>query len=210
MLLRGTGKLVAVVVLAGAAGVLLGIGLAALTGDDAPSPSASGLAAATAGSTPATPAQVTTTTTSTTAGQPGRTAAAPATTTPATISSGGRLRVDVISTIVHPVDTPAAGRRERAQTGVHVRLTNNTGSSFALAPAQLIVGDRVLLPAPPDSSSADPFPTALDADAVLDTTLRFDSEGIAAGRLAAAPVRLRIATKIIRVAPIVGSPVSGR
>jgi len=114
MVLRGVLKFVAVAV----ASAAVGIGLSKLTGDDTSSPVV-----------PAGTTGVTTSTSATTASDPKSSATATATTAPSTTptrtittstapaltrapaqTSGGDLRVDVISTIVHRVtDDPNQG-----------------------------------------------------------------------------------------------------
>ena len=190
-LLRGAGRLLAVVVLAGAAGTLLGFGLAALTGDDASSsasPAATGAPAATT---------QTATTTTVTAATPTTTAAA---TTPA--SAAARLHVAVLSTIVHPVTARAGDTRRLARVSIHVRVTNSTGRRVTPARPVLLVDDARVQGS---SEEARPLLAALDPGAVADGRLRFDTDGALTGRLTTARVRLRIAGRTVALTPVIGS-----
>jgi pyruvate/2-oxoglutarate dehydrogenase complex dihydrolipoamide acyltransferase (E2) component len=218
-LLRGAARFLAVVVAAGAAGALIGVGLAALNRDDegsTPSPLAAGSPAA------ATEATVTTTPTATataTAPAPATapaTATAPAPTTatvttttttkaPAPASSGGKVRVDVLATIAHPVTAPAGDTRRRVRLSVHARVTNGTGDRIPPAPPVLLVGDARLRIAPGSSGAAGPLLAALDPGAVADGRLRFDTEGGLADQLTTTRVRLRIAGTTVALRPAVGS-----
>lgn len=183
-LLRSTATLAAFVIVVGAAGILVGIGLSKLLPDDETSsePRAGG-------STTTAPA-----------------AGAPTTTAPVQITSGGSLRVDVLSAIVHPLTQPEGGAGD-AQIGVHIRVTNSTGRPFALSRPALYVGvSRRRIEANLSRPSAR-LPGELGPGDVVDTTLRFDVEDALNGRLIVSPMTLRIATKNLALEPITGSTI---
>jgi len=221
-LARGAGRVLAVAAAAGAAGALLGLGLAALTGDDeSSSPSlptvgtptitteATTTTEATAPATTTTAARTTTPTSTlttpaaTTTTPTTRTTARTTTTTPAPITT--KPRVDVLSTVAHPVTAPAGDTRRRARVSVHVRVTNGTGRRIAPARPVLVVGDARLQLAPGSSGAAAPLLAPLEPGAAADGRLRFDTEGAVTAQLTTARVRLVIAGTTIAVRPVIGS-----
>jgi hypothetical protein len=215
-LARGAGRVLAVAVAAGAAGALLGLGIAALTGDDdssSPSPPTVGTPTTTTEAPTSTSAARTTPTPTSTLTTPTSMTTAPTTTTttttttaPAPASSAARPRVDVLSTVAHPVTAPAGDTRRRARVSVHVRVTNGTGRRIAPAPPVLAVGDARLQIAPGSSGAAAPLLAALDPGAVADGRLRFDTEAAVTAQLTTARVRLLIAGTTVTVTPVIGSP----
>jgi hypothetical protein len=213
-LARGAGRVLAVAVAAGAAGALLGLGIAALTGDDESSspslptvgtPTTTTEASTSAAGTTPTPTSTLITPTSTTTA-PTTTITTTTTTAPAPGSSAARPRVDVLSTVAHPVTAPAGDTRRRARVSVHVRVTNGTGRRIAPAPPVLAVGDARLQIAPGSSGAAAPLLAALDPGAVADGRLRFDTEAAVTAQLTTARVRLLIAGTTVTVTPVIGSP----
>jgi hypothetical protein len=212
VLFRGVLKFFAVAVAAAAVGIGLGVGLSKLTGDNASSPA---LPAAT---TSAPTSSTTTSETTSTATETTATSAAPTrtitTTTAPTLSrapaqsSGGALRIDVISTVVHRVTNDPD---QRASVSVHVRVTNGGSRVVKPNPPELLVG-QTALKISPDGSAKDAAPllAALAQGAIADGRLRFDSTGTASAQLTTpGRVRLRVAGKLIVVTPELGRPVSG-
>lgn len=173
-----------VLIVTGVAGAVLGIGLTQLMGEDA------------SVAEQATPP-----------GTAERDDDAPAA-GPVLTSSGGRLRVDVVSAVWHPVTSTRAADR-RARIGVHVRITNNTDRDFALTPPALLVGeDRRRIqttPAPADAG----MPAVLHPGGIADTTLNFELASESAEQLTSLPLVLRVATKNLPLAPVLGSTVRG-
>ena len=188
-LLRGAGRFTAVVVVTGAVGALVGVGLAALTGDDAspaPAPAQAARATATGAATP------------TAAAGPGTTPA------PAPATADPKLRVDVLSTVAHPVTAPGGETGLQARVSVHVRVTNGTDHVVRSAPPVLLVGDAEAQIAAGSSGAAGTLPAVLEPGAVADGRLRFDTAGAITSRLTTAAVRLRIVGKTARLAPEIG------
>jgi hypothetical protein len=216
-LLRGFAKFLAVVALAGAGGTALGFGLSALGGNDGgstPAPVATGATTSNTGpsgapKTASTPASTATATQATTTPAPPTrtitTTTAPALTRPPAQTSGGKLRVDVISTIVHPV---TGDTNQRAEMIVHVRVTNGTGRLVQGVPPVLRVGDAVVQ-STADRPETAPLLAVLGPGAVADGKLRFITTGADSGQLTAGRVRLRIASKSVVLTPEIGSSASG-
>jgi len=193
LLLRGLVKLVAVVAVAGAAGVGLGAGLAALTGDDSPS----GLVGTASTSSTARRATTTNQTTVGSAAQRPEGAGARA----------GAVLVEVVSAVLHRVPTPAAQRRDRARLSVHVRIANQGERTVANA-APVVLAAQQSVPA--DRSAVDASGSLLRpiaAGSVADGTLRFEISGaVTESVVRARRARLRIAGKTINKSVVIGSP----
>lgn len=129
-------------------------------------------------------------------------------TAPPLTSSGGRLRVDVMSTVLHPLPSTTAAD-PRSRLGVHVRIMNNTDDDFELAlPLLFVDEDRHRVRATPSTAGAG-LPAVLEADGVADTTLNFDLTSVYAGELATLPLVLRVATKNLALVPVMGSTLRG-
>lgn len=196
-LLRGFGKLVAVVVAAGLAGTAIGIALAKVTGSEDSGTSVLPQApSATSGRTstpvPATPTQATAVAaTPTTVTAPARpTAATPPRTPPSTRSS--RPRLQVLSAQLH---------RSRAGAGlvtVRVRVINRATRPLAVAAPVLLAGGDEM---PRDSvrgSAARPLLKGLAPGSSATSELRFTTSSAVAERLTATPrARLRVASRSI-------------
>jgi hypothetical protein len=164
LLLRGLAKLVAVVVVAGAIGAALGIGLSKLSGDDtAPAPAAPTTAASTS--------------------VPAATTASPPSEPAATAASLAKVRVRVLGAVLHVASTPSGVRRRRARLAIRVRAENTGATSVTLA--------RPTLTAAGISTKADPkadAPTTnfgpLAAGETRTVTLRFETAGAQTAALA--------------------------
>lgn len=201
-LLRGAGKFVVVVVAAIAGGTLLGVGLSELNGDDSSSAPAVAGTTQTETETIATVTETTATETQPTATI--TTADAPALRRAPEQSSGGRLRVDVLSSIVHPITGDA---NRSARTGVHVRVTN--GSDRVVSPEEpvLLVGDTEIQLR--RNAAAAPLLGALGQGAIADGTLTFETAGAVTQELTTGRVRIRVAGKMLTLTPQIGSATSG-
>ena len=175
MLLGGAVKLLAVVVTAGAAGILLGVAMAELTGDDAaPSPSAAVPTSSTPRATTATPA-----------------ATAPATTE--------KVRVAVRSATARP---PANGAEQGSRLTVRASIENASGRAIRPKQPELLVDDlRVAVAVESSSAGGELLAPSLADGAAAAGTLRFDVPSVSPSDLAAARVRLRIAGKIVVLSP---------
>ncbi len=180
MLLRGALRLAGVVVAAGAVGVLLGVGLSALTGaNETPSPA------------PALP----------TSSSPGATtAAAPA-------GGDAKRPIEILDAAARPA---ASGSGAGARLSLRVRAVNATGGVLRSGrPALFVDGARVGLAPGSEGSAGNLLAPSLDPGASAEGTLRFELPAMTAGELAAARVRLRILAKLVPVEPVVAGPAAG-
>lgn len=183
MLLRGAAKLVAVVVIAGAAGVLLGLAMAELTGDDAaPTPSAAVPTSSTPRATTATSA-----------------ATAPATTE--------KVRVAVASATARP---PADGAEQGSRLSVRASVENASGRAIRPKQPQLLVDDLRVAAAPEFSGTGGELLAPSLADgATAAGTLRFEVPSKTPSELTTSRVRLQIAGKIVVLSPKLGETAPG-
>ena len=182
MLLRGVVKLVVVVVAAGAAGMLLGIAIAELTGDDA-APTAPANAP-----TSSTPRAATTTSA----------AAAPA--------ASAKVQVEILSASARP---PADGAAQGARLTVRARVANTSGRAIRPKPPTLHVDDRRLAVAPESAAAAAALlAPSLATGATAAGTLRFDIPATSPSDLTAARVRLQIAGKFVVLSPTIAQSTS--
>ena len=180
MLLRGALRLAGVVVAAGVVGVLLGVGLSALTGaDETPSPAGGVLPAST-----------------------------PSTSTPAAAPSGADKRpIEILEATARPA---ANGSGKLVRLSLRVRATNATGRVLRSAePALFVDGVRVAPAASLDGSVGNLLAPSLDPGASAEGTLRFALAPMTADELAAARVRLRILAKVVAIEPVVAGPAAG-
>jgi hypothetical protein len=190
MLLRGLAKLIAVVVLAGLAGALIGIGLARLSGNDGTDagPVLPVTTSATIASTTPTAARETTTGTMSTATTAGTTA--PRTTAAA---SGGDYRIPRVQVLSAQNITATGKPRVIAK----IRVTNRGRRPLTLtAPVLISISDEMPLDAARDQARPLLRPIAPSASAT--GTLRFSTPPAIAKRLTANPgARLRIAKRTL-------------
>lgn len=194
LLLRGLAKLLAVVVAAGAIGVLLGIGLAALTGDDdVPPPAALGTGATTPPTTPATSSVPAATATGTTP------RASPS-------SALAKVRVRVLGTVLHAASTPSGIRRQRARVVVRVRAENTGATAVTLGrPTLTAAGASVRTDPAGDAPRTHFGPFA--AGETQAVSLRFETAGRLTAQLTSVrDGQLRIAGRTVPVFVTVGSP----
>ena len=198
MLLRSLGKLVAVIVVAGLAGLAIGIGLAKLSGDDKSSttPPDNSLGA----SSPATNTTTPNTTVETTPADK-KTSTSPS-------KPANTVRVRVVSAVLHPAAGPSGKRRRRARLSVHVRVTNRGSRSITPARPVLVSGDaRLKTDAMQDA--ADTNLGAIDPGETSDVTLRFEIAGAVTQRVQEElRARLTIAGRNVTATVKVGGPVS--
>lgn len=197
--LRTLAKLAAVVVLGGAAGAGLGVGVAALTEDAAtvelaPAPlTASGTPAATPPA--ATTARSRTDTASNSASdvqpRPSRT-----------------VRVRVLAAVLHPGATSLGRRRQRARLGVHVRVTN--GGTAVLKPARpMLLAPGVVVPGKAVGGPGRSLREPLEPLASAQDRLRFETAGAVTKRIVTTRrVRLRVAGSTVFVRVNIGPPVA--
>lgn len=190
LLLRGLAKLLAVVVVAGAAGAVLGIGLSKLTGDDkSPAPAAPPSTATSTSTTVATPPQQTTS-------KP----AAPL----------AKVRVRVLGAVLHAARSPSGVRRKRARVAVRVRAENTGATSVTLArPILTAAGISIKTDPKADAPSTNFGP--LGPGEVQTVTLRFETAGAQTTALASERRgQLRIAGRTVPPLFItVGAPLGG-
>jgi len=180
ILLRGAAKLVAVLVAAGAAGILLGLAMAELTGDDAaPTPSA------------AVP----------TSSTPRATTATAATTAPATTE---KVRIAVRSATARP---PANGAEQGSRLTVRASIENAGGRAIRTKQPELLVDDLRVAAAPESRGTGGELPAPSLADgATAAGTLRFDVPLSSPSELTTARVRVRLAGKIVVLSPNLARP----
>jgi hypothetical protein len=197
MLLRGLGKFVAVVLGAGLAGALIGIGLSKLSGDDATSssilPTSTGGAATTTTKRTQTVARTTTPTGATTTSTP----ASPTTTSTTPAKTVYRVpRVQVLSAQLGKVDS-ATGR---ALVAVRARVTNRGKGPLTVKTPVLVSGaDEAPLGAAA-RNAAGPLLKPIAPGASATGVLHFTVTSVVAQRLTATPgARLRLASHTVTV-----------
>lgn len=187
LFLRGLGKFIALVVVAGAVGVGLGMGLSQLSGDtDSATPVID--AASTPDATTSVAANPPITPTRTAEALPPATTTAPATTATTTTATtpsapSGRfaqVRVDVLDARLHTDETPSGTDPQPARVTVRVRADNAGSRGVKLDPPSLRVGS-VRVPVDTDAAAARFDP--LSAGGTQTVTLRFALEGEATPKL---------------------------
>jgi hypothetical protein len=156
LLLRGLAKLLVVVLVAGAAGALLGIGLSELTGDDKPAAPVAPVAPNTGTATSA--------------------AAAPAQTQTASAAALAKVRVRVFGAVLHVAGTPSGTQRQRARLAVRVRVHNTGTTTVTLARPTLTAAGVSVKTDPRADTPATSF-GPLAAGATQTVTLRFETAG---------------------------------
>lgn len=203
LLLRSLAKLLAVTVVAGAAGVGLGVGLSQLTGDDSTSSSADtsslgsdvSAATSTGGDSPTTIDPDTTAGSSTQAQTTSRQRTA------------GPVRVRVVASVLHRASTPTGRRSNRARLSVHVRVTNRGKRTIADAEPALVAGKRVRAD-PSAGKTGRSLLRPIRPGSTADGTLRFETAGAVTARLVRARrARLRIAGRTATLKVRIGRPV---
>jgi len=204
LLFRGVAKLIAVIVVAGAAGVALGVGLSALTGDDSTDSMTGSLTTAET-STRAQPATTSEPTITARSAQYAGTTAT-ATTTERRPSASG-VRVHIVSTVLHRGLTRQGRRRNRARLAVHVRVINQGKRTIAHAAPLLVAGTRVRAD-PSARETSGPLLRPVRPKSTADGTLRFETTGAVTARLVSTSrARLRIAGQTVRLKVQIGRPV---
>lgn len=183
MLLRGLAKFVAVVVAAGLAGALIGIGLAKLSGNDSSSDPI--LPATTAGeaTTTSTPATTGTSTTATTA----------AAVTP------GVYRVPIVKVQSAQLG-PVSDSTGRALVAVRVSLTNRGNRDLTIKTPTLLSGQDVVTLAASRRPAAGALLKPIAPGDTAEGVLRFTLASAIAQRLTATPAaRLRVGNRTVAV-----------
>lgn len=175
--LRGLAKLICVIVVAGAAGVGLGVALSELTADSAKDTSGGG-------------------------SQPG----AETSTAGTRPSSASAVRVQVVSVVLHRQSAPSARRRRRAVLSIHVRVVNRGKRTIANLAPFLVAGPRRRAdPSAADSTGSLLRP--LRAGSSADGTLRFRTARTLTDRLTSRRrAQLRIAGRTVALNVLIGSP----
>lgn len=137
--------------------------------------------------------------TSTQGSQPGGAPALPG-------SSG--VNVQIVSAILHPAGTARGRRRKRARLNVHMRLTNNSASTFTLGRVRLQLGSTLLDIDPLARKVAAPLLRPLPASATADGVLRYETGGADTQRLISKQLAaLRVAGRIVLTKVTVGTVV---
>ena len=194
MLLRGFGKLIAIVVAAGLAGALIGIALAELTGgDDSSTPIASATSTVAPAVTP-TVAPLTETQTQTTATQ---TQTQPTSTTiePAAPVRGLVPRVEVLSAQIAPLSADGG-----TLVTVRVRVTNRRGRALSPEDPVLLVGPDAVPLDDGAKAAAGAVRKTLEPGEPASGSLRFTVPSAIAQRIrASGKARLKIATRTINL-----------
>jgi len=194
MLLRGFGKLIAIVVAAGLAGALIGIALAELTGgDDSSTPIASATSTVAPAVTP-TVAPLTETQTQTTATQ---TQTQPTSTTiePAAPVRGLVPRVEVLSAQIAPLSADGG-----TLVTVRVRVTNRRGRALSPEDPVLLVGPDAVPLDDGANAAAGAVRKALEPGEPASGSLRFTVPSAIAQRIrASGKAQLKIATRTINL-----------
>jgi len=197
LLLRGFGKLIAIVVVAGLAGAIIGIGLAELTGGDdsttiAPVTSTAASPAATQTFAPPTETQTTAPSTAT------QTESTPTSTTiePVAPVKGFKVpRIEVISALIAPVSSDGGTR-----LSVRVRVTNRRGRALEAEDPVLLEGPDAVPLASDAKSAGGAVRKALEPGETASGSLRFDVPSAIAQRIrASGKAQLKIATRTINL-----------
>jgi hypothetical protein len=207
LLLRGLAKLIAVIALAGAAGVGLGIGLSELTGDSEQDTSTAGSnSSAEPSTTGETAARRTAPKTTAGSVEHARTTTTH-TATPKRQRRPSAARVRVVSVVFHRESAPSARRRRRAVLAIHVRVVNRGRRAIANVAPVLVVGARRRVePSAQDSTGS--LLRLLRPGSTADGTLRFKTAGGLTDRLASRRrAQLRIAGKPVTLKVLIGRPV---
>jgi len=159
-LLRGLAKVAAAIVVAGVAGVGLGVGIAELTGDDDSATSYE--------TSKQTPDRGSITL-----------PAPPAATTTVTRASPTPVRAQVLGAALHPAATPSGKQRQRARLIVRLRAQNRGTQPVSVAHLVLLVGDARVLSGPRSQIGE---LAAAEAKAV---TVRFELAGAVTAKITA-------------------------
>ena len=200
MWLRGLLKFAAVVLVAGAGGMGLGIAISELTGDDDAPPSV-----ATQASTETT--QAPTETAEATSSVP----AATATTTPDSDQDPlEQVRVTVGSAVLHPAATPSGRARNRARLGVRVTVVNR-GTQRVVLPRPSLLAARQRVPTNAAADAPATHLEAIDAGQTVRVTLQFETAGAVTEQLTTQKrARVLVAGRSSPIVVTVGPPVAGR
>ena len=213
--LRGLGRFVALIAVAGGLGAGLGAGLVALGGDPGSATTVAGgertsETTAIAPSTSPPPSAATAPTVP--ARPPAGTVPAPpaATTPPTTTAPSGRLDrvgVRILGAILHPAGTPDGVRRRRSRLTMRVRAINRAGTPLTIPTPVLAVGSVRIRTDPAAETAATRFGELAVAETKA-VTLRFELRGDATDKITIdRRARLYIAGRWQAFRLKVGSPV---
>lgn len=192
-LLRGLAKLATIVLAAGLAGTLAGIGLAKLSGNDGGETSTAPVAAATTAQTPTTAASPPAGAQSQPA-QPTTEGSAIADPAPAAGGDSASLRVDVLSARL----TLASPKSDRSSVVAQVRVTNPGSRSVVLDPPMLVSDANAFRLDAGGGADAGSLLGTLAAGASATGLLRFTPSSKVTRRLVADPnAQLRIAGRTV-------------
>jgi len=192
LLLRALGKFLAVVVVAGGVGALLGIGISKLSSDDEPQ---TAIAPDTTSPTPEPSAG---------AAVSDATASTPA---PASQDPLEQISVTVLFAVLHPAATPSGIRRRRARLGVRVKVTNR-GSRRVVPARPSLLAARQRTPTNPHADRPGSRLGPIAAGKTVDVTLRFETAGAVTQQLTTQRrARVLVAGRSWPVRVTVGPPV---
>jgi len=197
--LRGLIRFVALIAVAGGAGVALGAGLSQLAGDETATPSVSD--EPTSGST------VLTGVATSVAPNPAPPPPPPAAATTTAAGPLGQVNVRVLGAILHPAATADGKRRRRARLTMRVRAVNESGGAVTIAAPVLAVGSVRIR----TDAAAETAATRLGELAAGETkavTLRFELQGEATEKVTIdRRARVVIAGRALAFRLRIGSPV---
>ena len=201
--LRGLIRFVALIAVAGGAGVALGAGLSQLAGDETATPSVSD--EPTSGSTVLT--GVATSVAPNPAPPPPPPPPPPAAATTTAAGPLGQVNVRVLGAILHPAATADGKRRRRARLTMRVRAVNESGGAVTIAAPVLAVGSVRIR----TDAAAETAATRLGELAAGETkavTLRFELQGEATEKVTIdRRARVVIAGRSLAFRLRIGSPV---
>ncbi|HVF78228.1 MAG TPA: hypothetical protein VNA28_08005 [Solirubrobacteraceae bacterium] len=200
VLLRGLAKLLAVVLAAGAAGVVIGVGLAALSGDDASGGGGGAIVPPTTSMTSTARTATTSMRTTGTPTTPGQAIGAPTTSTTPATNVGRTTRVQILSAVLYPAATTSGKARARARLIVRVRLTSRSPRTIPAGAPMLIVGNEAIRSDRRAAASAGELLRPLAAAQSATGELFFETAGDLTRRLTSqARARLSIAARTVEV-----------
>lgn len=206
MLLRGAAKFLAVAAIAAVLGVVLGIVLSELSGDDNVASTPTDVPTTAAERTTATTPTQTTARTQTSTTRTQRTTPPRTQTTPPS-TSANRPRIRVISAVLQPASTPRGRARQRARLTVRVRVTNRAAERLT-SPAPMLLSGADLVGVDSNANDvAGPLLEPIAAGESATGELRFETAGEVTKRLTdVRRGRLRIANRTVAVRVTIGDP----
>ena len=155
----GFAKVLAVIALAGGAGVAVGAGLSELSGGDSDAVESSDASTSAVTASPA-----------------GDRVSTSSSSSPPAQTASTRPSVYVLDSVLHPAGTLAGQRRERARLTVRVRVENRTNADLTPARPTVVVGTTSTATDPGADGPGTHFGT-LKAGQMASATLRFEVAG---------------------------------